>query len=719
MLFPPSLSVQQPVSTFTESGELARREHRIQQPRAWLIQEAEQLQATLLRDGKSLSEGVERESAVDKDLPDGDAKEKDSAYQLDLWQRERRKLVAGDDEEAAACMQRIRVRALEAVVSSQRPGSPVKSTRKRGGQDDFGAPQGDEAFEGVFPDLHVRTADCSIRLFGSIHLSSGPEEIFAMLPIPLFSPGSIYDALNEVCRQGVCGTEEGNVAWLRSPQHLCNKLLDSALSRDIAAAAITDQFDLSDRDTLYWHIFSSCQCISVSSAFAFVASNVALELVEKHVFQPSERFVLVGSLPFENSSPDLCRDPPGATQTEQAARLSLMARLQALQDRIQHASAEAFYLVHLLELERRSKGGGTLSAAEVLEMKHLRDVRAADALEWRQRRVLEVHAWSLPGSEENSLESVRKMALQHAGAKKSALDQRVFLDEETVDRMAFKRWKRRKAWWKRGTGDGSDVDSEAENNKATEQGTKDDEDLDDHEKKLKWRLRALEGLRTQWTGGAVEFSLLPDDHPFGVFKLFKFDKMFMARSKNQKTASAAQLAVLVLGDETHDVEEASKLYGIEIQAQRLINDAIVELKRLGSLQGTGRPTESEKPDDDATKVETEYLTVLQANLMTAVDYKGFRVVVLPLPAAVPKILAWPQPFSSQISQEVSFVEQRLNIASLVKSQPGGDSPCFAELAPKTMLLSLNPSSDDSIVFYRVGTSRFALRFLWYPGRLPT
>lgn len=57
------------------------------------------------------------------------------------------------------------------------------------------------------------------------------------------------------------------------------------------------------------------------------------------------------------------------------------------------------------------------------------------------------------------------------------------------------------------------------------------------------------------------------------------------------------------------------------------------------------------------------------------------------------------------SQEVSFVEQRLSIASLVKPQPGGDSPSFAELAPKTMLLSLNPSSDNSIVFYRVSTSR--------------
>lgn len=49
----------------------------------------------------------------------------------------------------------------------------------------------------------------------------------------------------------------------------------------------------SNPNTLYWHIFASCQCISVSSAFAFVASNVALELVDKHIFQPSERFLLV------------------------------------------------------------------------------------------------------------------------------------------------------------------------------------------------------------------------------------------------------------------------------------------------------------------------------------------------------------------------------------------------------------------------------------------
>lgn len=55
-------------------------------------------------------------------------------------------------------------------------------------------------------------ADCSIRHFGSIQLSTAPEEIFAMLPIPLFSPAAIYDALNEAFRQGVCGTEGSSAA---------------------------------------------------------------------------------------------------------------------------------------------------------------------------------------------------------------------------------------------------------------------------------------------------------------------------------------------------------------------------------------------------------------------------------------------------------------------------------------------------------------------------
>lgn len=258
--------------------------------------------------------------------------------------------------------------------------------------------------------------------------------------------------------------------------------------------------------------------------------------------------LLQGSLPFENGSPDLCRDPLPATKAEQAARLSLMQRLQALQDRIQHASAEAFYLVRLLGLERRMKIGETLSPTEALEMKRLQEVREADALEWRQRRVLQVKAWALAGAEGNSLDSLRKMALQHAGRQRESTgDQRIFLDDETVDRMAFKRWKRRKAWWKRGIGDDSDAGSDAENRKPSEHGKKEDEFLDDHDRKLRGRLRSLEGLRTQWTGGAVEFFLLPDDHPFGVFKLFKFDRVSEAKPLTRAIAWNVRKPLLVPG----------------------------------------------------------------------------------------------------------------------------------------------------------------------------
>lgn len=33
---------------------------------------------------------------------------------------------------------------------------------------------------------------------------------------------------------------------------------------------------------------------------------------------------------------------------------------------------------------------------------------------------------------------------------------------------------------------------------------------------------------------------------------------------------------------------------------------------------------------------------------SAVDYKGFRVVVIPLPESVPEVIAWPQPLSARV-----------------------------------------------------------------------
>lgn len=33
---------------------------------------------------------------------------------------------------------------------------------------------------------------------------------------------------------------------------------------------------------------------------------------------------------------------------------------------------------------------------------------------------------------------------------------------------------------------------------------------------------------------------------------------------------------------------------------------------------------------------------------SAVDYKGFRVVVFPLPESVPEVIAWPQPLSARV-----------------------------------------------------------------------
>lgn len=143
---------------------MLQRVHRVQQPRTWLIQEAEQLQEQLLKTGQGASgEGPPAPGkALADGRPVGDGNEEDSAQQMAIWQRERRKLLAGDDDEAAACIERIRVRALEAVVSSQGPASLAKSKRKLGGLEGSGSrqrgDQGDEGFEGVFPELHVRTS---------------------------------------------------------------------------------------------------------------------------------------------------------------------------------------------------------------------------------------------------------------------------------------------------------------------------------------------------------------------------------------------------------------------------------------------------------------------------------------------------------------------------------------------------------------------------------
>ncbi|CDJ35631.1 uncharacterized protein EMH_0099040 [Eimeria mitis] len=81
--------------------------------------------------------------------------------------------------------------------------------------------------------------------------------------------------------------------------------------------------------------------------------------------------------------------------------------------------------------------------------------------------------------------------------------------------------------------------------------------------------------------------------------------------------------------------------------------------------------------------------------MTAVDYKGFRVVVIPLPESVPEIVEWPQPLSSRVRHEVSFIENKLNICNLLK-------PVSPENPPHdvTVLLSVKNRGVDMMMLYR-------------------
>ncbi|CDJ69233.1 hypothetical protein ENH_00066350 [Eimeria necatrix] len=181
------------------------------------------------------------------------------------------------------------------------------------------------------------------------------------------------------------------------------------------------------------------------------------------------------------------------------------------------------------------------------------------------------------------------------------------------------------------------------------------------------------------------FRRLPSEHPLQIFALFKRDQLFVSRQAIGQSRSGILLAILVLGDENVDVEEASKLYGVEIQTQRMINDAIVALKKRAAEGTTGKSKSTQRRS----------LTSLNTVLMTAVDYKGFRVVVLPLPESIPEVVAWPQPLSARVRHEVSFIETKLNICNLLK-------PVSSERHARdvTILLSVKNRGTDTMMLYR-------------------
>ncbi|CDI85070.1 hypothetical protein, conserved [Eimeria praecox] len=178
------------------------------------------------------------------------------------------------------------------------------------------------------------------------------------------------------------------------------------------------------------------------------------------------------------------------------------------------------------------------------------------------------------------------------------------------------------------------------------------------------------------------FRRLPSEHPLRIFALFKRDQLFVSAQAIGRSHSGLLLAILVLGDEKVDIEEASKVYGIEIQAQRMMNDAIVELKRQAA-------------EGAAAGRKDLRLTSLTPVLMTAVDYKGFRVVVIPLPESVPEIIEWPQPLSARVRHEISFIEAKLNICNLLK-------PISPQNPPRdvTLLLSVKNRGIDMMMLYR-------------------
>ncbi|CDJ52090.1 hypothetical protein, conserved [Eimeria brunetti] len=178
------------------------------------------------------------------------------------------------------------------------------------------------------------------------------------------------------------------------------------------------------------------------------------------------------------------------------------------------------------------------------------------------------------------------------------------------------------------------------------------------------------------------FRRLPPEHPLRIFALFKRDQLFVSGQAIGGSRSGLLLAILVLGDEKVDMEEASKVYGVEIQAQRMMNEAIVELKRH-SAEGS------------ATGSRDLRLTSLTPVLMTTVDYKGFRVVVIPLPESVPEIVAWPQPLSARVRHEISFIETKLNICNLLKAVSPESPPHDV-----TVLLSVKNRGIDMMMLYR-------------------
>ncbi|KAL8274728.1 hypothetical protein Esti_001333 [Eimeria stiedai] len=193
----------------------------------------------------------------------------------------------------------------------------------------------------------------------------------------------------------------------------------------------------------------------------------------------------------------------------------------------------------------------------------------------------------------------------------------------------------------------------------------------------------------KWRDGYY-FRRLPSGHRLSIFSLFKNDQLFVSRHMVGRPRSGVLLAILVLGDDEVDVEEASKLYGLEIQAQQMFNNAIVALKsqtaRSSSVSTNCHPHNRMQACIIALETDLKYLPV---------DYKGFRVVVLPLPESVPEVLAWPQPLSSRIRQEISFLETKLNVCNLLQPVSPHDPP-----KGKTILLSLKSRGADTMMLYR-------------------
>ncbi|KAL8447528.1 hypothetical protein Emed_004316 [Eimeria media] len=192
-------------------------------------------------------------------------------------------------------------------------------------------------------------------------------------------------------------------------------------------------------------------------------------------------------------------------------------------------------------------------------------------------------------------------------------------------------------------------------------------------------LEETRSMLDKWREGYY-FRRLPSGHPLRIFSLFKNDQLFVSRHMVGRPRSGLLLAILVLGDDEVDMEEASKLYGLEIQAQQMFNNAIVALKkRTASSSG-------------ASKAGGKFL---KTSKLTSVDYKGFRVVVLPLPESVPEVLAWPQPLSARIRHEISFLETKLNVCNLLQPVSPEDPP-----QGRTILLSLKSRGADTMMLYR-------------------